>query len=101
MVNITGRKEAPNDITTGLPDGKFSNQKIQIWVDFGVCCNERCWCILWPLGIHFGHLACFWPFGNLVVIRYICPHFGIFYQQKSGNPDHPRRSYKTHKCTQV
>jgi hypothetical protein len=26
------------------------------------------------------------PFGNLVVICYVCPRFGIFYQQKSGNP---------------
>jgi hypothetical protein len=27
----------------GLPDGIFSNQKIQIWVNFGGSCSERCW----------------------------------------------------------
>jgi hypothetical protein len=27
------------------------------------------------------------PFGNSVVNWYIFPHFGILYQEKSGNPD--------------
>jgi hypothetical protein len=27
-----------------------------------------------------------WPFGNVVVIWYIFPHFGILYKEKSGNP---------------
>jgi hypothetical protein len=27
-----------------------------------------------------------WPFGNLVVIWFIFPRFGILYQVKSGNP---------------
>jgi hypothetical protein len=27
-----------------------------------------------------------WPFGNVVVIWYIFPHFGIVCQEKSGNP---------------
>jgi hypothetical protein len=27
-----------------------------------------------------------WPFGNFVVIWYIFPRFGIFSQEKSGNP---------------
>jgi hypothetical protein len=31
------------------------------------------WCILWPLG-------------NLSIIWYIFPHFGILCQEKSGNP---------------
>jgi hypothetical protein len=52
-----------------------------------VSCNQRCWCILWPLEIFFSAI---WyillPFGNLVVVWYIFPRFGIFYQQKSGNP---------------
>jgi hypothetical protein len=35
----------------GLPDGIFSNQKIQIWVNFGGSRNGRCWYILWPFGL--------------------------------------------------
>jgi hypothetical protein len=27
-----------------------------------------------------------WPFGNLVVIWYIFPRFGILHPEKSGNP---------------
>jgi hypothetical protein len=27
-----------------------------------------------------------WPFGNIMVIWYIFPRFGILCQQKSGNP---------------
>jgi hypothetical protein len=40
-----------------------------------------------------GHLVYFtaigyilWAFGNLLVIWYIFPHFGVLYQEKSGNP---------------
>jgi hypothetical protein len=43
-------------------------------------------------GIFFGHLECFtviWhivlPFGNVVVIWYIFPRFGILCQEKSDN----------------
>jgi hypothetical protein len=39
------------------------------------------WSILRPLEICYGHLVYF------VVIWYIFPHFGILYQEKSGNPD--------------
>jgi hypothetical protein len=45
-------------------------------------------------GIFYGHLEYFtviwyslWPFGNVVVIWYIFPCFGILCQEKSGNPD--------------
>jgi hypothetical protein len=31
---------------TGLPDGLFSNQKSQIWVNFGGPLNGKCWYIL-------------------------------------------------------
>jgi hypothetical protein len=31
--------------------------KIQIWVNFGGCWNEKAWYIVWPLGIFYGHLA--------------------------------------------
>jgi hypothetical protein len=41
----------------------------------------------------YGHLEYFrviwyilWPFGNVVVIWYIFPRFGILCQEKSGNP---------------
>jgi hypothetical protein len=42
------------------------------------------------VGNFFHHLEYFtviWPFGNVVVIWYIFPHFGILCQEKSGNPD--------------
>jgi hypothetical protein len=54
---------------SGLPDGLFSNQKSQIWVNFGgpllVCCCFRTVCfILWPFGIIYcGHLLYFSRFG--------------------------------------
>jgi hypothetical protein len=45
------------------------------------------------VGIFYGHSEYFsvigyilWPFGNVVVIWYIFPRFGIFLQGKSGNP---------------
>jgi hypothetical protein len=38
------------------------------------------WSILRPFDIFYGHLVCF------LVIWYIFPHFGILYQEKSGNP---------------
>jgi hypothetical protein len=34
----------------GLPDVIFSNQKIPIWVNFGVSCNG-CWYIICPFGL--------------------------------------------------
>jgi hypothetical protein len=44
-------------------------------------------------GIFYGDLEYFtviwfilWPFGNVVVIWYIFPHFGILCKEKSGNP---------------
>jgi hypothetical protein len=39
----------------GLPDGMFSNQKIQIWVNPGGPCNEKIRYILRPFGIYYGH----------------------------------------------
>jgi hypothetical protein len=43
-------------------------------------------------GIFYGHLEYFtaiwyilWPFGNVVVIWYMFPRFGILCQEKSGN----------------
>jgi hypothetical protein len=60
--------------------------KIQICVNFGSSCNGRCWYMLWPFGIFFGHLVyflviwfIFWSFGMYIfVIWYISWSFGIF-----------------------
>jgi hypothetical protein len=37
-----------------------------------------------------GYVLC--TFGHFVVIWYIIPHFGILYQEKSGNPGSSRQS---------
>jgi hypothetical protein len=46
----------------GLPDGLFSKQKYQFWVNLGGSCNVRCWYILWPFGIFSTVLGYFHPF---------------------------------------
>jgi hypothetical protein len=69
-----------------LPDGLFSNQKLQIWVNFGGCCNGRCWYILWSLGPFYGLCYILWTFGIVRGNSYIFSRFGILYQEKSGNP---------------
>jgi hypothetical protein len=38
------------------------------------------------VGIFYGHWNILRPFGNVVVIWYMFPHFGILCQEKSGNP---------------
>jgi hypothetical protein len=68
---------------TGLPDGIFSHQKSQfgsIMEGFGlenVCIlydhMEYFTAMLWPFGLFYGHLLYF-------------SSFGMFYQEKSGNP---------------
>jgi hypothetical protein len=43
-----------------------------------------------------------WPFGNVVVIWYIFPRFGILCQEKSGNPAPARGNLQAHspkECT--
>jgi hypothetical protein len=43
-----------------LPDGIcIVKLKIPIWVNFGVSCNGRCWCIFWPFGQFYCHLVNF------------------------------------------
>jgi hypothetical protein len=44
-------------------------------------------------GTFYGHVEYFtaiwyilWPFGNVAVIWFIFPHFGVLGQEKSGNP---------------
>jgi hypothetical protein len=54
---------------------------VAIWYilwQFGIFCGHlvhfvAIWYILWPFGIFCGHLVCF-------------SRFGMFYQEKSGNP---------------
>jgi hypothetical protein len=59
---------------------------IPIWVSFGGSCNGRCWFILWPFGLFYGHLI------NYVTIWYILwllvyfSRFGMLLKEKSGNP---------------
>jgi hypothetical protein len=46
--------------------------KIPIWVKLAGSC-KRCWYVLWPFGIFYGHLV------NFMAIWYILWPFGIFY----------------------
>jgi hypothetical protein len=66
---------------SGLPDGLFSNQKIQIWVNFGGPRDKK-------VGIYYIHMS-IWeyitairPFGNLVAIWYLFP-FLVFLIKKN------------------
>jgi hypothetical protein len=54
-----------------LPDGLFSNQKIPVWVNFGVSSNGISWYILLPFGLFYGH----WKY--FMAIWYILWLFGI------------------------
>jgi hypothetical protein len=60
---------------TGLPDGIFSNQKSQSWVNFGGPWKGKGWYILWPVGIHYLHRAFGTLYGLLVFLR----KFGIVF----------------------
>jgi hypothetical protein len=56
-------------------------------------------------GICYGHLEYFtvswhilWPFGNIVVIWYIFPRFGILSKEKSGKPGgQPKKIFFVHR----
>jgi preprotein translocase subunit SecY len=48
--------------------------------------------ILWPLGIFCGHFIYF------MVIWYMFTHFGMFYEEKSGNPDQKYVSLQSSQC---
>jgi hypothetical protein len=82
---------------TGLPDGFSSDQKSQ----FGYILEDlEMENVVVP--ICSGHLEYFttlghilWAFGNLVVIWYISPRFGILYQLKSGNSDFKTKNNST------
>jgi hypothetical protein len=57
----------------GLPDGLFSNQKIQIWVNFRGPLNGKCLYSLWPFGIFCSDL------GYFMTIWYNLYSFGTFF----------------------
>jgi hypothetical protein len=70
-----------------LPDGVFSNQKSQFWVNLEGPWNGKGRYIIWPFGTFHRH------WGNLVAIRYLFPLFDILCQEKSGNPaSEPKKS---------
>jgi hypothetical protein len=52
-------------LKSGLPAGLFSNQNIQIWVNFGGTYSGKCWYILWTLGPFYGLLYILWAFGKV------------------------------------
>jgi hypothetical protein len=63
--------------------------KIVIWVHFGGSCNgRRCWCILWPFGLFYGHLIYFMDlwYRYFVVIWYFFPPFWYIVQRKIWQP---------------
>jgi hypothetical protein len=66
---------------SGLPDGILFKPKIPIWENFVGSCNGRCWHILWPFGI-----CILWTFGIFYGHLVYFSHFGMLYQEKSGNP---------------
>jgi hypothetical protein len=61
------KKSPKGTLKAGLPDGTVSNQKIPIWVNYGGSCNGKCWPILLPFGLFYGHLV------------YIVAIFGILF----------------------
>jgi hypothetical protein len=69
IINIIRRTDAWLELSTGagLPDGLFSNQKSQFWINFGGPCNGKSWYILWPFGLFY----CYWKY--LMAIWYFVP----------------------------
>jgi hypothetical protein len=70
----------------GLPDCIFSNKNPSLGEYLRILQWKMCvyfiniWPILRPIGIFYAHFVYF------TVIWYICFHFGLLYQEKSGNP---------------
>jgi hypothetical protein len=61
--------------------------KLPIWVNFEVLWYEESWYVYGHLEHSTANWYILWPIGNLVVIWYLFPRFGILCQEKSGNPD--------------
>jgi hypothetical protein len=62
----------------------FSNQKYQIWVNFGgpLVYFITIWNILWPFG-----MCNLWPFGKVCGHLLCFPIWYVLTQEKSGNPE--------------
>jgi hypothetical protein len=54
-----------------LPDRLFSNQKYKLWVNFGWPWSGKCWYILWPFGLFYGHLVYFMVYFGLFWVRLV------------------------------
>jgi hypothetical protein len=77
-----------NEFGPGLPDGLFSIQKYQFWYFL-----EGLWFEIFVIflgrlvfyyrfGVFYGCLVFLWPCWCIIIF-----HFGLLYQEKSGNPD--------------
>jgi hypothetical protein len=69
--------------------------KIPIWVNFEGSYNGRCWYILQPLGLFYGHLVYFgatYIYGVIYSYLVYFSRFGTLYK-KSGNPGYDNESY--------
>jgi hypothetical protein len=71
----------------GLPDGLFSDQKSQFWLIFWHWKGKFGY-ILWSFWYFRVHLVYFASIWHILwqLCRYIFSHFGMFQQEKSGNP---------------
>jgi hypothetical protein len=74
-----------------LPDGIFANQKSHFWYILEGA----------GIGLFYGHFVdftaiwyLFWPFWFIFEAFVIFYHFGILYQEKSGNPDDEDKTQK-------
>jgi hypothetical protein len=76
------------NFSSGLPDGiHIFKPQILIWVNFVGTCNVRCWYILWPFGLFYGHiLYILWTIRILYAYLVYLYRFGMLCQEKSGNP---------------
>jgi hypothetical protein len=64
------RKKIFSDAEKGC---QIFKAKIPFWVNFGGSCNGKCWYILWPVGLFYGHMDYF------RAIWFILLPFGLFY----------------------
>jgi hypothetical protein len=70
----------------GLPDGLFSNQKSQDGYNFRVSFNGRCCYMVWPFNLFHCHLVYYVAIWYILWLFGIFSHFGMLYQEQSGNP---------------
>jgi hypothetical protein len=60
--------------------------KIPIWVYSGGPRNGKCCYIFWSFKYFTTIVYILWDIAYFLVIWYIFPHFGILYQENTGNP---------------